>query len=457
MSSKPVIFLTFANDPQGRFLEALRPEQEGISLQLADFQNTQEGIVHHAASSQADDLLASLNKFTGQLIIFHFSGHADGNQLQLGVENGQEILLHGAQLSDFLRGEAQANLKLVFLNACYTQDMLEAIQAIGVPAVIATETAIPDQQAKEFAIRFYRSWVSGNTLENAFIQAKSVLAKEDASTRVYTERALRAESTSKRPAWGLFVQNDEVLSWRISDLPQAEESPVVKESKNVLVGSTIQAGGDVVIGDRIETESQTSKRIRLLLFVLVPLLAMGGAYLWYQNQVLQQDFTLKVMLENRTPSRFLGDPTGTLSLTYGDKTEQQTWREGGVYFEGIPAQYKEEQVRLRYEGPGFDKIDSSFVLSAEQVLIGVKRDDTYARLSGMITEEDMRTPIPGVKVKLACCEGTTDSLGAFAFDIPAAFQDSAQRIDLTKTGYSTKSTTTPVLPGETFRDYLEKP
>ena len=185
MKQQPVIFLTFANDHNGQFLEALRSEQDSINYHLAPFQRENQGIVFNAASSGANKILEGLNQFTGQVIIFHFSGHSNGKGLQLESLDGEQILLYGENLTSLLIGEAHANLKLVFLNACMSKGLLAAFQKIGVPAVIATESNIPDQLAKDFAIAFYRSLVSGNTLETAFIQSQSMLEPDRMKKRIY--------------------------------------------------------------------------------------------------------------------------------------------------------------------------------------------------------------------------------------------------------------------------------
>ncbi|MBK8704146.1 MAG: hypothetical protein IPN33_11375 [Saprospiraceae bacterium] len=58
-----------------------------------------------------------------------------------------------------------------------------------------------------------------------------------------------------------------------------ERAVFIVNSKNVVVGSTISAGGDVHIGDRtIHTESRTSCRLRLFSVVVVPVLAGIGAF-----------------------------------------------------------------------------------------------------------------------------------------------------------------------------------
>ena len=223
----PVIFLTFANDQNGRFLEALRPEQREIHHQLAKYQNKGEGIYHSVGSTEPKLLLEDLAEFTGQIIIFHYSGHADAVGLQLESIEGDEIFLHGANLTSILADEVNANLKLVFLNACLTKGLMEAFQKISTPAIIATETTIPDEEAKLFSVAFYRSMVSGNTLETAFNQAKTVLKPSDQTSGIYRTRGFVREKQTEKFPWGLYVQNEKVLNWKITNKDPLEDLPAI--------------------------------------------------------------------------------------------------------------------------------------------------------------------------------------------------------------------------------------
>lgn len=246
MSQKPVIFLTFANDHHGQFLEALRPEQAGLHSELAKYQNKSQGIYHSLGSTEPNQLLKDLNEFTGQLIIFHYSGHADGEGLQLESLSGDQIYLHGVNLTSILEGEN--NLKLVFLNGCATKGLVEQLHQIGVPAVIATETSISDQRARDFAIAFYRSLVSGKSLEGAFLQAKALIEPQEGNHRVYRSLIFEEEAhdTSTIP-WGLYVQEEDILGWQLSE-PLSKDEADSRESKKSSIKSKIVSGIAILFG-----------------------------------------------------------------------------------------------------------------------------------------------------------------------------------------------------------------
>ncbi|MEM6807235.1 MAG: CHAT domain-containing protein [Bacteroidota bacterium] len=465
MSKKAVIFLTFANDHKGQFLEALRPEQDGINYELIPVQNEKRGIVYNSSASSSEGILKDLNGFSRQIAIFHFSGHSDGKNLRLESNAPGQIYLDGDNLTQLLIGEAKENLKLVFLNACLTKGMLPAFQKIGVPIVIATSAKIPDEKAKKFAIAFYRSLVSGNTVETAFIQGKTLIDEKDRDNRVYSFRGFEREKTNDSESfWGLYIKEDEMRNWRLSDIvgdmemENRSQNNKLIENKNTVTNSSIQAGGNVTIGDSIQTESRTSQIIRILLFVLVPLLAIGGAYLWYQNQVLQKPFSFKVQLQDLSNNDYLPKVEGKITWIDKESSQSKTSINQIVSFEGRNPKYRKDSVQILFEARGFESINMNIIPEDDLLLLPIKRDDTYAHMQGIIYEFDSDPPegLEGVIVSIPCCTDTTDVQGNFSFTIPLAEQRVEHRMELYKSGFKLKSLTEPVVKGNTIRNYLEK-
>jgi len=74
----------------------------------------------------------------------------------------------------------------------------------------------------------------------------------------------------------------------------------------------------------------------------------------------------------------------------------------------------------------------------------VRRNDDLATLAGFILDEAAK-PLEGARVSIACCDAMTDSLGKFVLNIPFQHQRTSQRLDISKTGFDTKSITPPVL------------
>lgn len=317
-----------------------------------------------------------------------------------------------------------------------------------------------------------RNLIAKNDLSTALAQLRLLLANSPQLDEAILQTA-RFQDIRRQIRLGMVSHTEATLTKNqiraglidfLREMEEQEKVPAIKEemaqavsivnSKNVLIGSTISAGGNVVIGDTTHTESKTSRRLRVLLFVVVPLLAIAGAYFWYQYQEMRRPLSLKVRIENQTPNAELPGPSGTLSLTYGQKTEAQSEVGDEAFFEGIPAVIAKEAepVRLTYEPIGFVPVDTTLVIQRDRiVVIPVRRNDDLAILEGVMKDEAGRL-LEGVKVSIAgCCSTLTDAMGAFLLKIPFAHQRTQQRLDLSKEEFVPESLSTPVLKGEMVR------
>ena len=262
----------------------------------------------------------------------------------------------------------------------------------------------------------------------------------------------------------MFTTDDEILHWRITDREIEDSKHSVlqnikaHENKNTLVNSPITAGGDVKIGDTTYTETKSSRNLRFFLFLFIPVLAIAGAWFWYQNQVLQNPFSLRIALDNQTSAIHLPEPEGVLSLILDEKTEKKRTINQRATFEGIHPKYKEDPVRLQFEAEGFEKIDSSFIPENDLLLLPVKRDDSFALITGSIYLDGSEPleGLEGVKVAIGCCSDYTDASGEFRIEIPFEHQREEQTLELSKEGFYRQETTEPVIKGVPIKKYLIK-
>lgn len=217
MKDAPLIFLTFANDEEGVFLNALIPEKDAIQSILIRYQKKGWGSFYSSATTEPDKLLRDLNEFKTQLLVFHFSGHNDGNKLNFQTAENKNIAFNTTSLKDFL--QAAPNLQLVFLNACKTLDHVESLLYSGIPAIIATSHEVNDYKAAEFSKSFYGSFVAGDTLEEAFNKAKAVIEPGAENQRVFRSLYFgeEEEKLEDELEWGLYVADDSMLSWKLRD------------------------------------------------------------------------------------------------------------------------------------------------------------------------------------------------------------------------------------------------
>lgn len=216
-ANKPVIFLTFANDRDNptQFLKQLEPEREALQSTLYAYAEKGWG---HARTSSADPKVLVPNLIDSpNLVVFHYSGHADGEQLFFEGMEGEAISFDGSSLLGVLE-QAKENLMLVFLNACATEDHVKRLQQLGIPAIIATSRVINDDLALQFSQTFYHSMVAGNTLNAAFKNAKAVVDPGDSSGYSgggsLNFSAIGKGNMEDTP-WNLFYEDPRVLEWTL--------------------------------------------------------------------------------------------------------------------------------------------------------------------------------------------------------------------------------------------------
>ena len=272
-------------------------------------------------------------------------------------------------------------------------------------------------------ITHIRSLIAEDRLSEALKQLRLLFANSPKLDEALLQTA-RFQAIRKQIRLGTVSHEDATLTKNqiraglmdlLLEMEEQEKTPAIREemaqaisvinSKNVVVGSTFTASGNIVVGDTTtHVENDTSRRLRVFLYVLVPVLAIASAYGWYQYQEMKRPLSLKVRIENQTPNQELPEPSGALSLTYGQKTDTQYAVSAEALFEGIPAGYGGELLNLQYEAIGYVKIDTLVQLSRDKkVVIPVWRNDALATIEGAV-EDEQGQPIEGVKVSIpACC------------------------------------------------------
>ena len=239
---------------------------------------------------------------------------------------------------------------------------------------------------------------------------------------------------------------------------EMERAISIVNSKNVIVGSTISAAGNVEIGDRtIHTESDTSRRLRFFLYLFVPLLAIGGTFFWYRYQQMQAPLSLTVNMDNRTPNPELPFEGGTVTLQYGDESKTLPIRreQAETDFKGIPANFRDEKISLIFEAAGFVKIDTVFALSGNRLNLPIRRDNSLGRIFG--TVKDQRgNPVADAQVIVQEITARTDAAGNFSLTIPFEKQRREQQIRVFKTGYEESNRTYTIVANEDIGILLPK-
>jgi hypothetical protein len=121
-----------------------------------------------AHAVRISDILAAFNRHDPDVV--HFSGHGDTDMLLLDSADGRPHELRDEHLG-LLLGAARKPIRLLVLNACFSAEQA-AMAAEYVEAAIGMDQSIADDSAKTFAGQFYGSIAAGNSLGNAFLQAR---------------------------------------------------------------------------------------------------------------------------------------------------------------------------------------------------------------------------------------------------------------------------------------------
>ncbi|MEM9678974.1 MAG: NACHT domain-containing protein, partial [Bacteroidota bacterium] len=205
MSHKPVFLFVFAND----VAQSLQLDKEWREAEYALQKDEDAGkiIFNLTPKATLDDIWDKFNRFHNQVAIFHYGGHSNNEVLDL-----EDTSLEGKSLATLV-GQEQ-NLKLVFLNGCANAGLVELLFKQSIPAVIATTAVINDQRAINLSKHFYIALSNGKTIKEAFFTAASYVNNGEKEVLV-DYRGGGALQEKQQFEWGLYVQDESILDWRI--------------------------------------------------------------------------------------------------------------------------------------------------------------------------------------------------------------------------------------------------
>jgi hypothetical protein len=146
---------------------ALRLDQEVriISERISQSQG------RHPALSLTD-LHRALLRFDPQIV--HFSGHGSLSKeivMEDDVGDGNTLTRQALERTFSLF----RNVKVVFLDACFTQRQAKAINSV-IDYTLGTDKRLPTQASTSFAAAFYQTLAFGRSVKSAFELAKAELS-----------------------------------------------------------------------------------------------------------------------------------------------------------------------------------------------------------------------------------------------------------------------------------------
>jgi hypothetical protein len=167
-----VLFLAANPTSTPRF--ALDEEMRAIEQKVRAAEHRDALVFQSAWAVRADDLLQLLNQYQPHIV--HFSGHGSSQGLCVAGDNGQERFVTAAALKSLFT-TLKKNIRLVFLNACYSREQAIALVET-IDGVIGMKKSIGDNTAIAFASSFYRAVGFGRSLQEAFDQGRTSLLLE---------------------------------------------------------------------------------------------------------------------------------------------------------------------------------------------------------------------------------------------------------------------------------------
>lgn len=166
--------LFLAANPGSTKRLAIDEEMRAIEQKVRAAEHRDVLIFQSAWAVRPDDLLQLLNQHRPHIV--HFSGHGSHAGLSLASNDGQNKLVTTRALTA-LFATLKDNIRLVFLNACYSREQAQAL-VTSIDCVIGMKDSIRDDAATVFASSFYRAIGFGRSIQEAFEQGKTALLLE---------------------------------------------------------------------------------------------------------------------------------------------------------------------------------------------------------------------------------------------------------------------------------------
>ncbi len=199
----------FENDEQVP-LDSLDDERKAIDVLLLKHNETfRKEIIPNEG---IDGFISKLQLLTNEMTIFHFSGHHNNND---GAIQLSDEIFNNKGLIEILNNAPK--LKMVFINGCSTQKIVEALH--NVPVVIGTSTPVYDHFAYTLSTRFYEILLNqkdninhADKIRDVFSQARGFLQGHYAPVGVERGPGALDEVDQKINNY-LFKVNKEIEQW----------------------------------------------------------------------------------------------------------------------------------------------------------------------------------------------------------------------------------------------------
>jgi len=167
--------LMLAANPEGTTKLALDEESREIGMKLrgSDFRDDFDLIVKSAV--RPGDLLQYLNQYKPHVV--HFSGHGSSSNELIFLDVNRQPQSVSEEALTQLFTTLKDNIRLVVLNACYSQAQALAIARV-IDCTVGMKRSIGDEAAISFAAWFYGAIGFGRSIQEAFDQGRTAIMLE---------------------------------------------------------------------------------------------------------------------------------------------------------------------------------------------------------------------------------------------------------------------------------------
>lgn len=223
----PVFLLAFANNylqPQAHLTEL-----EKELAQIQGILNRSEVYVCEVVpSANLPRIIQLLSKYKRHVHLFHYSGHAYEEGLELNAELAKNRTAFTKGIVDLIK--LSEGVKMVFLNGCFTEKQMQQYHKAGVEIIIGTTHQIKDHVATEFSIAFYGDWVNnGSTIEHAFQTAESVIrAHYQEASQIY-KRLEAKDNSAQRDRMNVHENSSSIQPYKLSVSKEAARKATLKQ------------------------------------------------------------------------------------------------------------------------------------------------------------------------------------------------------------------------------------
>lgn len=172
MKKHTILFL--AANPSGTDRLALDREARSIQVELERSGYRDQFEFETRWAAEPLDLLRELRKLKPTVV--HYSGHGGQNGLFFQTADGRVQVVSTTAITETF-GAAGDSVKLVVLNACYSEAQAESLLA-HVDCVVGMSGSIHDGAARNFAVGFYGGLGERESVAAAYRQGRAAVSLE---------------------------------------------------------------------------------------------------------------------------------------------------------------------------------------------------------------------------------------------------------------------------------------